>query len=170
MLKVYVAHAMTGRSGAELLAESAVVADLAFRMGVVVFDPVVSEGVTASDERLLNPDNKLKLYWKRDKELIRAAHVLIDLTGPAKSEGVAHEIGYARFFLYKPIIRVWPGLGPSVAWLEDDIIAPTAAHALVEANRLWGTPWKRLAWRLAMTNRCILGYFVNQIREWRNLV
>lgn len=167
MLTAYLAHAMTGRSGAELIAESAVVADLAFRMGVVVLDPVVSEGVTPSDKRLLNPDDKLAIFWRRDKKMIRYSHVLIDLTGPAKSEGVAHEIGYARFALWKPVIRVWPGLGPSVAWLEDDVIVPTVAHALVEAQRLWGTRSKRIVWRLKMLNRCLLKWIAYQIGEFK---
>ncbi len=99
--------------------------------------------------------------------MIRDAHVLVDLTGPAKSEGVAHEIGYARYNLWKPIVRVWPGLGPSVAWLEDDVIVPTAAHALVEAQRRWGTPFKRRLWRAKMLNRCLLRWIANQIGEWK---
>ena len=54
--------------------------------------------------------------------MIRDAHVVFDLSGGAKSEGCAHEVGYARYFLYKPVVRLYPFLGSSVARLEDDYI------------------------------------------------
>ncbi len=178
MLRIYFATSMTGRTGSELLAQFSEAAEaqelLSLLGGELFLSAMLPRLGDEPDVQVFigkeNPDDKLRSYWKRDKEMIRYAHVLVDLTGPRKSAGVEHEVGYARYFLYKPVIRVWPGMAGSVARIEDDVIVPTAAHALVEANRLWGTPWKRLKWRLAMTNRCILGYFANQIREWRNLV
>ncbi len=171
MLKVYIAHAMTGRTGAELLKETEIVhleaeiLELTAGAKITLLDPVVAEGVTADDERLANPDDKLAVYWRRDKAMIREAHVLIDLTGPAKSEGVAHEIGYARFGLWKPVLRVWPKLGPSVARFEDDVIAENSFLALAEAYRRWGTRKQRVLWRLNMLRRSLGKWLKYQLTE-----
>lgn len=166
MMRVYVAHAMTGRTGDELLAESLYVKHLCSIFGdIAILDPVEVEQVMPGVQELHNPETALREYWTRDKAMIRKAHVLIDITGPRKSEGVAHEIGYARFFLWKPVIRVYPRLGPSVARFEDDVIAETIHEAIEIAYDRWGTFPKRLLWRLKLLIRCLPKFLYYQIRE-----
>lgn len=168
MVKVYCATAMTGRTGKELVAQSAYVKKVLNFYGLEILDPISVEGVKKDDKPLMNAPGVLKKYWKRDKEMIRQAHVVLDVTGPAKSEGVAHEIGYARFFLWKPVVRVYPNLGPSIARFEDDLIVSNLHEAGWMINDLWGTRKKRLTWRLKMLNRCLLRFFYYQFLEMIN--
>ena len=161
---------MTGRPGNELVAQSTEVERLCKLYGVIALDPIKSEGVKAEKKPLNNGGDLLVEYWKRDKAMIKSAHVIIDVTGPAKSEGVAHEIGYGRYFLYKPIIRVYPGLKTSIARLEDDYIAGSLDDAIFTAVKEFGTLWKRLLWRLKLYNRCLPGMIAAFFREWRNCI
>lgn len=166
-VKVYLAHAMTGRTGNELLKESEEAALVAGVYDVQLLDPVVTENVSKSKKPLHNKQEALRDYWRRDKEMIRQAHVLLDYTGPAKSEGVAHEIGYARFALWKPVVRIWPNLGPSVAWIEDDLIVSNPDDAFHLIDERWGTWQKRAKWRLKMLARSLPKWLIYQFQEWK---
>jgi hypothetical protein len=170
-MRVYCASSMTGRTGAELIEQSKHTAFLAWCYEIEILDPIVSENVEPNDKPLSNGGELLVEYWKRDKEMIRKAHVLIDLTGPAKSEGVAHEIAYARFHLHKPVVRVWPGLKASVARLEDDLIVDTLEEAFRVSKLLWGTPLKRLQWKWMIFKKSYLGLLkvrLNWFLDWRD--
>jgi len=173
MLKIYVAHAMTGRSKRAVIKESCAVASCAGTLrtlgyDVRLLDPVVAEGVKDGKGVIDASVGDIAKFWKRDKELIREAHVLIDLTGPRKSEGVAHEIGYARFALWKPVIRVYPCLSPnSVARFEDDVIVATIPEAVYAALGNWGTLRQRVMWRLSMLNRSLLRWLLFQVLEFK---
>ena len=168
-MKIYVAHAMTGRKKSEVLAESRLLqktVEAAFRK-VELLDPVVLEGVKGKGKINSTPE-QIREFWRRDKEMIRRAHVVIDLTGPMKSEGVAHEIGYARYCLWKPVIRVYPGLSKnSVAFLEDDMIARAPSEALLMATRHYGTVLKRLLWRVKMLRRSFFKWLRYQLGEFK---
>jgi hypothetical protein len=111
----------------------------------------------------------LLAMWTRDKQMIQEAHVVLDLSGPFKSEGVTHEIGYARYALWKPIIRIWCGLGASIARFEDDVVADNVDQAAEIIRARWGTPWKRLKWRMRMYGRCRLRAIYHEVREWFNV-
>lgn len=160
---------MTGLSGRELVERSFHAAQIC-PAGIELLDPVASEGVSADKPVVRATAEELQEFWRRDKEMIREAHVLIDLTGGAKSEGVAHEIGYARFFLWKPVIRVYPGLGTSIAAIEGDFVADSLASAYQLALRYWGTGWQRATWRLRLYVRCRLKAFWYELKEWVNAV
>lgn len=163
MLKIYFASAITNRTGKALIEQSNKVAEVCKRLDIIPLDPIVEEQIKDSRKKVFNSIEDLGKYWKRDKELIRAAHVLIDLTGEKKSEGVSHELGFVRYFLFKPCIRVWPDLGPSVARLEDDVITSCLESACTRAVYHWGTPWKRLKWKISLVNRCFLGYVYTRL-------
>lgn len=173
MIKIYVAHAMTGRSKRAVLKESCEAASVAGtlrRLGydVRLLDPAIVEGVKDEKGVIAAAVSDMPKFWARDKELIREAHVLIDLTGPRKSEGVAHEIGYARFALWKPVIRVYPGLSEnSVARFEDDVIVETVTEAIYAALSNWGTQWQRVQWRLRMLNKSLPRWLVHQIQGFK---
>lgn len=170
MLKVYVAHAMTGRPGTEIVKESENALAILRQFGIQVLDPVTAEKVKPSAKKINTDYATLDGYWKRDKEMIREAHVLLDLTPDRKSEGVAHEIGYARYHLWKPVVRVYPkGQVPSnlsVAYFEDDFIVDDLAVAGRYIERMYGTWFKRFMWRIQLYKRSWLKAKWHRLQEW----
>lgn len=129
------------------------------RAGFEVLDPVTEEGVKPTQEVLRASKKAMDEYWPRDKQMIREAHVVFDMSPHLNSEGVKHELGYARYFLYRPIIRVFPEgqlpLKSSVAHYEDDCICDSLEEAIEYVLRVHGTWRKRIKWRLALYNRCL---------------
>lgn len=170
-MKVYIAHGMTGRTGAELISESLHVIQVCRKYGIDPLDPVMAEGVKKVDPRVQAGNEILPLHWKRDKEMIREAHVFIDITANRKSEGVAHELGYARYSLWKPCIRVSldyarsPNI--SVANLEDDLIVANIEQAAYFAQLRWGSARKRILWRIKMLCRCLPKWIMYQLQEFK---
>lgn len=173
-MRVYAAGAMTGLSGEELVERSFHIAQVLSDHGIEVLDPVSAEGVKPTATPVQTTHRDLAVFWQRDKELIRQAHVIFDVTPDKKSEGVAHEIGYGRYFLYKPIIRVYMNGGmpikASVAHFEDDMLCMSLEEACKMSLILWGTPWKRLKWKLDQLNRCLLKSIWFKGKEWINAV
>jgi nucleoside 2-deoxyribosyltransferase len=168
-VKCYTAKSMTGRPADELVKESATVKSILNARGIIVLDPVAAENVKKEHGILQNTGDKLKGYWKRDKQMIRDAHVVLDITGPAKSEGTAHEIGYARYALWKPVIRIFPAdySKISVAKYEDDIIVDSVDEAAEIIVAMWGNRWKRITWRINLLWRCLPRWIVYQLNEWK---
>jgi hypothetical protein len=169
--KIYCAAKMTGRDKKEMV-EMAVSNKKIFEsFGIKVLDPILEEHVKPT-KGLLNdtPPNILKDYWKRDKEMIRESHVIVDTTPEDKSEGVAHEIGYARYSLWKPVVRMYHhGAKPAslVAVFEDDLIVHGIEEAAIQIQKYWGTWARRFMWRINMVNRCLVKWVWYQIGEWK---
>lgn len=173
-LRCYTAGAMTGLTGEELVERSLHVGQVLSDNKMEMLDPVDCEGVKPTTETVQASHTDLAVFWRRDKELIRRAHVIFDITPEKKSEGVAHEIGYARYHLWKPVIRVYMNGGmptkASVAYFEDDLLTGSLEEACQVALELWGTPWKRLKWRVALYNKCLLKAISYKLKEWINAV
>lgn len=171
MTKIYTAQKMTGRDQAEMVNMAKKAKKVFEGAGIKVLDPVLEEHVKPTNEILVDkPLSLLKDYWKRDKQMIREAHVVVDLTPEAKSEGVAHEIGYARYALWKPIVRVYqPDSKPAsmIAIFEDDLIVHSLEEAAVQIQKYWGSWAKRALWRLGLMNRCLPKWIWHQICEWK---
>lgn len=162
MTKIYLCRSMTGRVKEDVVKEAALDKQWFENAGLAVLDPVAAEGVKPTKERLLSSKKAMDQYWPRDKEMIREAHVVIDMTPHMNSEGSKHEIGYARYHCWKPVIRVFPlgQLPPasSVARYEDDVVCDSREEATEWIYRVYGTPWKRLKWKLRILDRCLLGF------------
>lgn len=171
MIKAYTAGAMTGLTGRELVQRSRQVSKILGTYGIQVLDPVIAEGVKPTNKVTAATYGQMVRFWKRDKEMIREAHVVIDLTPERKSEGVAHELGYARYFLFKPVVRVYlNGSRPSissVAYFEDDLLVDSLEEAAIKINERWGTWRKRFWWRLALYNRCYISALKYKLGEWK---
>lgn len=170
MILAYVAHAITGRSGKDLRQESDITQIVLNRHGINVIDPVLEEKIPATDEAVPNrPDEDGLTIWRGDEAAIRKAHVLIDITPEMKSEGVLWEICYARFFLWKPVIRVYkPGSSPHMATIfKGDAIAFSLEEAASIINERWGTRKKRVHWRLGMLKRSIPKFLKYQYGEFK---
>lgn len=170
-MKAYIAHGMTGRTGDELINESLHVLQVCKKYGIETLDPVMAEGVLKVDPRVQASNEMLPLHWKRDKEMIREAHVFIDITANRKSEGVAHELGYARYNLWKPSIRVSIDYARSqnisIANLEDDLIVASIEQAAFIAQLRWGTFGKRFRWRIKTLARCLPKWITYQLGEFK---
>lgn len=164
--RVYAAVAMTGRSGAEILADTGVAWDALWARGLTPVSPAVEEGVRPTADIIASGGN-LPAFWKRDKELIQSCHVLLDLSGPLKSAGVEHEVGYMRYCLWRPVVRIWAGVKMSIATLEDDAVVGSAEEAAALIAERWGTRRKRILWRLRMLRRCLVKWLSHQAGGWR---
>ena len=170
-IKIYTAAKMTGRDRKEMV-ETAIRNKKIFdSCGITVLDPILEEHVKPIKGALVDtPMSLLKDYWKRDKQMIREAHVLVDTTPEEKSEGSAHEIGYARYFLYKPIVRMYTSSAKPlsmIVYFEDDLIVHSPEEAAIQIQKMWGTWARRAMWRLSMYNRCLLKSILYKIQEWK---
>lgn len=171
MVKIYTAAKMTGRDQKEMVETAKKNKRIFEAAKITVLDPILEEHVKAEHHLLVDkPLDILKGYWDRDKQMIRDSHVIVDTTPEAKSEGVAHEIGYARYSLWKPIVRMYAqGAKPTsmIAVFEDDLIVHSPEEAAVQINKYWGSFAKRAMWRISMLNRCLLKWIWYQIGEWK---
>ena len=170
LIKCYTARGMTGRVKEEVVKEATADKEFLEKAGFQVLCPVISEGVKPTQQILISSKKAMDEYWPRDKQLIREAHVILDMSPHMNSEGVKHELGYARYSLWKPVIRVFPSgklpLKSSVAHFEDDFICDSLLEAVEYAHRIHGTRKKRLKWRLKMLNRCLPKWLWFQIKEF----
>lgn len=151
MIKAYLATSMTGRPYNEVIDEAHYAMDTLLSYSIVARSPAIEEGVpNTSDICPIRTDAEGLRIWKNDKQVIIESHVLIDLTPHRKSEGVAHEIGFMRYFLWKPIIRVYTvGTPPAmIAVFEDDAIVFSLEEAGKVIQERWGTHLKRFWWRM----------------------
>ncbi len=172
MVKVYLARAMSGRDMAEVVEEARKQRfELEYFGKLICLDPVKEEGVRAVNRPLQSSLKAMKKHWPRDKAMIREAHVFIDCTPHLKSQGVEREAGYARYSLWKPVVRVFPnGQKPNianVAYFEDDAIVDSFEDAWVLINEKWGTRAKRFSWRFALLKRCLFRWVIFQLGEWK---
>lgn len=151
---------MTGRVKEELVTEAINQKLFIESCGLIVLCPVIAEGVQPTKQVLLSSKKAMDTFWKRDKEMIREAHLVFDLTPNKNSEGVKHEIGYARYSLWKPVVRIFPKnelpVKSSVAFYEDDFICDSLTEAIDYAKAVHGTRMKRLKWKMQLLNRCLL--------------
>ncbi len=171
MLKIYAARSMTGRIKEEVVLEATADKEMLEKAGFTVLCPVIAENVPSTKEVLRSSKQAMDKYWPRDKEMIREAHLIFDMSPLMNSEGVKHELGYARYCLWKPVVRVFPtGKLPgksSVAYFEDDIIVDSLIEAIEYSLRVHGTFWKRVQWRMKMLNRCLPKWLWYQIGEFK---
>lgn len=161
---------MTHRIKEEVVAEAKADKDFFEKAGLIVFDPVAEEQVKATKEKLIASKKAMEEYWPRDKQLIRMCHVVLDMTPHMKSFGTEKELGYARYHLWKKVVRVFPKgqlpVSSCVAYLEDDDVVDTKEMALESILRTHGTFWLRLKWRWAIYNRCWLKAKLYRLQEW----
>lgn len=171
MIRIYNARGMTGRIKEEVVAEAKRDKGFLEKAGFKVLCPVIEEGVKPTNQVLMSSKKAMDVFWPRDKQMIREAHVIFDNSPHLNSEGVKHEIGYARYTLWKPIVRIFPeGKLPvksSVAFFEDDYICDSLLEATEYVYRVHGTFLKRLKWRLSMLNRCLPKWIGYQLQEFK---
>jgi hypothetical protein len=170
-MKVYTAKSMSGRDAFEAYRTSINEKMLLECFGMTVLDPLLEEKVQPVHKPIQASKADMDKFWPRDKEMIREANIVFDMTPTIYSEGRSHELGYARYFLWKPIVRVFPpGEIPwegSVAHYEDDVVVDSIIDACAIAHDQWGTRKKRILWRLKLLWRCLPKFLRFQIGEWK---
>lgn len=148
----YLACRMSGRSKIAMVKEAKEAVEILSKYGIKVISPVLEEGVEDTTGLLeVLSEEDLRKEWVKDKEFIRQCHVVFDLSAasPIRSEGAVHEFLYARYALFKPVIRLFPkGLGFSITRLENAVIVQTLDEAGVEIVTRWGTRTQRILWRI----------------------
>src|SRR6266850_3759357 len=156
MIKIYLARGMTGRIKENVVKEAQQDKQFLDQAGFNVLCPVTEEKIKAENKVLQSTYQHMVKYWARDKQMIRESNLVFDMTPHLKSEGVAHEVAYARYLLWKPVIRIFPeGQIPpksSIAHFEDDFICDSLLEAIEYSLRVHGILWKRAKWRLNMIN------------------
>lgn len=166
-IKIYVAHRMTGRYQDELVQEAALTTRVLTNFGFEVLDPIIEEKIQSVHEVLgsgtVGP-HLLEQYWRRDKEMIRDADLLLDYNTHNKSDGAITEIGYTRFGLWKPVIRILPQGGFAISRLEHDFVTETLVEAVALMVDKFGTYEHLRKWRQAMWDRCFAKWFDEQMK------
>jgi hypothetical protein len=148
-VSAYLCQPMTGLSRKEIFDRNERASKLFGSYGIKLNSPVSKENIIPSKKILKQiSDEALRYYWKEDKDLIRKSHILIDLAGWTESEGVKFEIGFARYALFLPIIRIHPTLGISVGRIEVDDVYETEKEAAEAIIRKYGTRFRRICWRI----------------------
>lgn len=166
MIKAYVCRAMSGQKASLVVRDALRDKKFLETHGFTVLCPVISEGVRASARPILASKELMDSYWVRDKRMIEEADVIFNMSPHMPSLGVIREYGYARFFLYKKTISVFPvGKLPhegAVCYYEDDYVTDTLVDGIYEALRTHKTLWKRLKWRFKLYVRCL----PKMVRVW----
>ena len=149
---VYLACRMSGRSKIAMVKEAKEAVAILSKYGIKCISPVLEEKVENTTGVLdVISEEELAREWKKDKEYVKQCHVVFDLSAasPIRSEGATTEYLYARFALFKPIIRLFPkGLGPSITKFENAVIVQTLDEAAVEIVTRWGSRTQRIQWRI----------------------
>ncbi len=169
-IKVYAAQRMTGRFCDELLAEAQMVSAKLEAAGFSVLSPVIEEGVPNKHTKLVNTMGRLRQYWRRDKEMLNEAHIMLDFNSQGKSDGVNVEMGYVRFYMYKPLIRIYPNLGLTISRIEYDCVTDSIDSAIKIMVERWGTRHKLLMWRMRMLIRCLPKIVGAQVRFLKDCI
>lgn len=171
MVKVYLCRAMTGMIAADVVKQAKQDKSILESYGFTVLCPVIAEKVEAFPTKIGASKKLMDTYWFRDKEMIREANVVFDMSPHVPSLGVIREHGYARYHLWKKTISVFPpGKIPkegAVCHYEDDYVTDSLMDAAYEAYRTHGTLWRRLKWRLGVYNRSWLRAIWYRLCEWK---
>jgi hypothetical protein len=153
-VSIYSAVKMTGRYQDEMRYEAEMLNRVLTNHGFALLSPVLEENIPFVHELLSNvPAELLESHWKRDKQLIREADILLDYCTQNASDGANKELAYARYCLWKPCVRVWKGPGALISRMEDDIVAPSLTDAMYYIQENWSDYQKLGVWRNAMWAR-----------------
>lgn len=165
----YVGCKMTGRDRHEQVQRACHVKAILTQYGIKVISPVLEESVEDVPGPLVNDsESRLKGFWERDKYIIRRiAHVVLIDGAHDKSFGVEREYALNRYCLWKPTILLCPKMGLTVSKFEDDIVTDDLHVAGEFIRAKFGTPWKRIKWRIRMLLRSLPTWIIDQVYAWR---
>jgi hypothetical protein len=162
----YTCQTMTGRMCDEMIVEARMLERTLSNHGIRILNPVLAELDIIPNEHIVLPHcspETLEAVWKADKRMIREADIIIDYKTHNKSDGSNNEVGYNRFCLWKPTVRVWEGPGALISRMEHEVIVPTLNEAMELIHEKYGDYDKLRAWRIEMLNRCFPKWAHHQV-------
>lgn len=152
-LKVYVAQKMSNRFCDEMVKEARQIRNIFKKEGVDVISPVLEERIP-NIHRKLDYVTKAKLLkeWDLDKHdrIRNRAHIVYNANGDMHSNGVTIERGWARWYLWRPVITYIPKKKYffSITDIEEDSIQHNHRTAARFMRRKWGTRWRWLKFKM----------------------
>jgi hypothetical protein len=169
MLRIYVACKMTGRDRKEQVEHAQHVKEVLRKYDIEVVSPVLEEKVVALPGPLLNNDEeKLRNFWRRDKEIIiREVHAIMIDGADQKSFGVEREYGLSRYCMWKPTVLYMPKTVLNVSQFEDDFTSDSLDEIGKYLQDNFGTRKKRITWRIKMLMRSLPKWIVGQMYQFR---
>jgi hypothetical protein len=170
-LKIYSAQPMTGYMQDEANQIARMLVRVGNEYGFEILNPVLEEHLPDVHEPLTQVSKeRLEKFWKRDKEMMQDAHIVLDYMSANKSDGVNKELGYSRFFMWKPTVRVFPKMGINISGIEDDLIHDTLVDAFAAIKQRWPDKHSLLMWRVQMLARCVPKAVMLQIKFLKDLI
>jgi hypothetical protein len=156
MIKAYTCQTMTGRMCDEMIVEARMLERVLGNYKIEILNPVLAELDFIPNEHVTLPNvppDILEKFWHMDKQMIRDADILIDYKTQNRSDGSNNEVGYNRFCLWKPTIRIWDGPGALISRMEHDLIVPNLLEAMELIKEKFGTYEQLGKWRTEMLER-----------------
>lgn len=150
-LKVYLACAMTNRFCDEILADSKKAKEEFSKYGIDVWSPAIEEGIPDKHVKLTSISKEdLMAKWEIDKkEGLQSCHVMYISSGDTGSRGVGQERGYARWYLWRPVVRKHEGEHYfSITDIEEDGSVTSHRLAAAYVNKNWNSRSKWVMWKL----------------------
>ncbi len=166
--RLYLARGMSGRPDGEVAKEAAWDKEFFEACGFTILCPCDAEGVKNTGKALFASKETMLNYWfEKDKPMIRAADVVVNMTPHLISYGVLHEMVLSRGVYWKPTAWLFPkGALPhngNIVHFEGDLVSDDPLKLAEGIYKLWGTRQKRFMWRVAMLNRCLLPWIWDQV-------
>jgi len=158
-VRVYLAQKMSNRFCDEMVKEARRIKRIFRKEGVEIISPVLEERIP-NVHRKLDYVTKAKLLkeWDLDKHdrIRRRAHVIYNANGDMHSNGVTIERGWARWYLWRPVITYIPKKKYffSITDIEEDSVQHSHRQAAKFIRRRWGS---RQKWLLFKSPHIVFG-------------
>jgi len=152
-LSVYLAQKMSNRFCDEMVKEARKIRNIFKKEGIRVVSPVLEERIPCV-HRKLDYVTKAKLLkeWDLDKHdrIRRRAHIVYNANGDMHSNGVTIERGWARWYLWRPVVTFIPKAKYffSITDIEEDSVQHSHRTAARFIRMKWGTRRKWLAFKI----------------------
>jgi len=160
---------MTGRIKEEVVVEAVKDKEQLEKAGFKVLCPVTEENVASTKEVLRSSKKAMDQYWPRDKAMIREADIVFNMSPHLSSLGVIREYGYARYYLWKKVISVFPKgqlpIKAAVCYYEDDFVTDNFELAIEDALKTHKTRYTRILWRLHFWPLAMIKHNIDKLKE-----
>jgi hypothetical protein len=152
-IKCYLAQKMSSRYCDEMVKEARKIRKIFKKEGVEIISPVLDEGIPNKHVKLdYVTKAKLLKEWQLDKHarIRNKAHVVYNANGHMASNGVTIERGWARWYLWRPVVTYIPEnkYFYSITDIEEDSVQHNHRTAARFIRMKWGTRSKWISFKL----------------------
>lgn len=153
-VNAYVGCKMTGLMCDDMIDAAQIVSVTLVEHGVTPYHPVLKENIPYEHVPLTERSKEeMDVIWNDDKRAIHNSHVLIDTAPHLFSAGLKEEMGKARYRDWKPTVAIYPEgttFFPRIVMKERDFVTTSPCDAARYIEKMWGTRWRRMKWRLSI--------------------